>query len=151
MAVKNAELQRLDGGRRIVRLSILVLLVGSIPINAQTKAASPSPDVIYSRCKFSVVTILTFDKNRAPLSQGSGFIVAKNRVLTNYHVLAGSVSASVIFSDGSITVVSTVIAASSPKDLAIVEAETDVRPPLVLGDELQLKVGETTYTIGAPS
>ena len=83
-------------------MSILILLLGSIPVAAETKAASPSPEVIYSRCKASVVTILTFDKNRAPLSQGSGFVVAKNRVLTNYHVLAGSVSASVIFNDESI-------------------------------------------------
>ncbi|MFZ0279121.1 MAG: S1C family serine protease [Candidatus Sulfotelmatobacter sp.] len=72
-----------------MRLGILVLLLGSIPIVAQNKAVSPSPEVIYSRCKASVVTILTFDKNRAPVSQGSGFIVAKNRILTNYHVLAG--------------------------------------------------------------
>lgn len=135
----------------MMRLSILVLLLGTLPIAAQTKAASASPQVIYSRCKASVVTILTFDKNRAPLSQGSGFIVANNRILTNYHVLAGSTSASVIFDDGSITVVSTVIAATAPKDLVIVEAETGARLPLVLGDELQLKVGETIYTIGAPS
>jgi tetratricopeptide (TPR) repeat protein len=135
----------------MVKLSILVLLLGSIPIAAQTKAASPTPEVIYSKCKASVVAILTFDKNRAPLSQGSGFVVAKNRVLTNYHVLAGSSSASIIFNDGSITTVSTVIAAAYPKDLVIVETETGARPPLVLGDELQLKVGETIYTIGAPS
>jgi tetratricopeptide (TPR) repeat protein len=134
-----------------MRLSTFVLLLGSIPIAAQTRAIGPSPEVIYSRCKTSVVTILTFDKNRAPLSQGSGFIVAKNRVLTNYHVLAGSASASVIFDDGSITVVSIVIAAAYPKDLVIVEAETGARLPLILGDELQLKVGETIYTIGAPS
>jgi tetratricopeptide (TPR) repeat protein len=134
-----------------MKLSILVLLLGSIPIAAQTKAASSSPEVIYSRCKASVVTILTFDKNRAPVSQGSGFVVAKNRVLTNYHVLAGSASASIIFNDGSITVVSAVIAATQPKDLVILEAETGARPPLSLGDELQLKVGETIYTIGAPS
>jgi tetratricopeptide (TPR) repeat protein len=137
--------------KKIMRLGILVLLLGSIPIVAQNKAASPSPEVIYSRCKASVVTILTFDKNRAPVSQGSGFIVAKNRILTNYHVLAGSASASIIFNDGSITVVSTVIAATQPKDLVIVEGETGARPPLVLGDELQLKVGETIYTIGAPN
>jgi Flp pilus assembly protein TadD len=98
----------------------------------------------------SVVTILTFDTNRAPLSQGSGFIVSKNRIVTNYHVVAGSSSASVIFNDGSMTSVKAVTAASRPKDLAIFEAETGNRPALTVGDELELKVGETIYTIGAP-
>lgn len=121
-----------------------------LPLAAQTKGAT-GPQVVYAKCKTSVVTILTFDKNRAPLSQGSGFIVSNGRVVTNYHVLAGSTSASIIFSDGSMTLLKAVIAASRPKDLVIVEAETGNRSPLILGDELQLKVGETIYTIGAPN
>lgn len=84
------------------------------------------------------------------MSQGSGFIVAANRIATNYHVLGGGNSASIIFSDGSITVVTSVVAAARPKDLVIVEAETGARPALTLGDELQLRVGETIYAIGAP-
>jgi Flp pilus assembly protein TadD len=121
-----------------------------LPIAAQTKAIA-GPEAVYVKCKTSVVTILTFDKNRAPLSQGSGFIVGSDRVVTNYHVIAGSSSASIIFSDGSMTLVSSVIAASQPKDLVIVEAETGNRLSLILGDELELKIGEAIYTIGAPN
>ena len=127
----------------------LAVALQVLPIVAQTNG-SAGPEAVYSKCKTSVVTILTFDKNRAPLSQGSGFIVSNGRVVTNYHVLAGGNSASIIFHDGSITLVKAVIAASRPKDLVIVEAETGNRSPLILGDELQLKVGETIYTIGAP-
>lgn len=127
----------------------LFLAMLALPLAAQTKG-SLSPDVLYARAKDCVVTILTFDANRAPLGQGSGFIVGKNRVVTNYHVLAGSSSASIIFSDGSIGVVESVVAGSEPKDLLIVEAETGNRPTLALGDELQLKVGETVYAIGSP-
>jgi S1-C subfamily serine protease len=87
--------------------------------------------------------MLILDAKRAPLGQGSGFIVAKNRVVTNYHVVAGSASAPIVFDDGLITVVTAVVAGSEPKDLVIVEAETGNRPTLGLGDELQLKVGET--------
>ena len=132
---------------RFGRLAILFL--GTLPIAAQTKAG-PSPEVLYARCKESVVTILTFDVNRGPVGQGSGFIVAKNRLVTNYHVLAGSASASIIFNDGSIAIVTSVVAASSPKDLAIVEAQTGNRSPVELGNELELKVGETIYAIGTP-
>jgi tetratricopeptide (TPR) repeat protein len=125
------------------------MLLAACPAAAQTKI-NLSPEVIYARSKASVVTILTFDSNRAPLGQGSGFIVANNRVVTNYHVVAGSSSASIIFNDGSISTVTAVISASVPKDLVIVQTETGNRPSLSLGNELQLKEGETIYAIGAP-
>jgi tetratricopeptide (TPR) repeat protein len=129
---------------------LTILFLGTLPIAAQVKG-NPSPEVLYAKCKASVVTILTFDVKRAPLGQGSGFIVAKNRVVTNYHVVAGSTSASIVFDDASIAVVKAVVAGSGPKDLVIVEAETGNRAALGLGDELQLKVGETIYAIGAPN
>jgi S1-C subfamily serine protease len=81
---------------RTLRLSLLLL--ATLTLEAQTRNQL-SPDIIYSRSKASVVTIVTFDAKRTPLAQGSGFVVAKNRVLTNYHVLAGSSSASVLYDE----------------------------------------------------
>jgi S1-C subfamily serine protease len=46
--------------------------------------------------------------------------------------------------------VKSVVAGSQPKDLLIVEAETGNRQALTIGNELQLKVGEPVYAIGAP-
>lgn len=138
--------------RIVARISILISvlpLVLSRPVAAQNKSTLP-PETIYAKCRDSVVTILTFDSNRAPIGQASGFVVGKNRVVTNYHVVAGSSSASIVFGDGSITSVIAVISASSPKDLVILEAETGKRQALALGNELQLKEGETIYAIGAP-
>lgn len=132
-----------------MRFCRLLLLLAAVPLSAQTKV-NISPEALYAKSKSSVVTILTFDINRAPLGQGSGFIVAKDRLVTNYHVVAGSASASIVFDDGSIAVVTAVVAGSAPKDLVIVEAETGSRPALALGNELQLKVGETIYAIGSP-
>ena len=134
-----------------MRLSFFtIVFLGTLSTVAQTKR-DPSPESIYAKWKGSVVTILTFDGNRAPIAQGSGFIVAKNRVATNYHVLSGSTSASIIFEDGSITAVTSVVGGSEPKDLLIVEAETGNRAPVLLGNELQLKVGEPIYAIGTPN
>ncbi len=127
----------------------LALLV-SFPLDAQTKG-SAAPEVIYAQSKGSVVTILTFDPQKAPLAQGSGFVIAKDRVVTNYHVLGGSTSASIVFNDGSSSVVRSVVAASIPKDIAIVDVVTGSRAPLILGNEFHLKVGESVYAIGAPS
>jgi tetratricopeptide (TPR) repeat protein len=111
---------------------------------------SMSPDLIYSRSKGSIVTVLTFDPNKAPLSQGSGFIVARNRIVTNYHVVAGSASASVVFDDGTMVGTSSLTAGSGPKDLVILDANTGNRPPLPLGNELEVKVGQSVYAIGTP-
>jgi tetratricopeptide (TPR) repeat protein len=133
---------------RSAYLATLVLL--TLPLDAQTKG-NLSPDVIFAQSKESVVTILTFNAQKAPLGQGSGFIIAKDRVVTNYHVLAESTSASIIFNDGSMTIAKAVVAASLPKDIVIMAAETGNRPPLPLGDELKLKVGEPVYAIGAPN
>ena len=128
---------------------LTMVLLAALPMAAQGNAKL-TPEVLYRRSKASVVTIVTFDSKQASLGQGSGFIVAKNRVVTNYHVLGGSSSATVIFSDGSLAVVKSVVAGSRPQDLVIVDAETGHLPPLALGDELALKVGETIYAIGAP-
>lgn len=127
----------------------LALLLSVTPLFAQNRAAL-SPEAIYSKTKPSVVTILTFDGNRAPLGQGSGFIVGPNQIATNYHVVADSTTASVVFNDGSLSSVTAVIAGSLPKDLVILEVETGNRPSLMMGDELKLKVGQTVYAIGAP-
>lgn len=112
---------------------------------------SSSPQEIYAKCKPAVAMIYTFDSQKAPLEQGSGFIVSKDHIVTNYHVLAGSSSGSIVFSDGTVAMIESVTAASIPGDIAIVRAATGDRQPLQLGDESQVKVGQTVYAIGAPN
>lgn len=136
--------------RTVEHLLIALFMVGVAQEAKGQGKAELSPELIYSRNRGSVVTILTFDSNKAPLGQGSGFVVAKNRIATNYHVLAGSTTASVLFNDGAVLPAKTVVAASQPRDIAIIEVETGNRPALTLGDELQLKVGQAVYAIGAP-
>ncbi|MDX2433241.1 MAG: trypsin-like peptidase domain-containing protein, partial [Desulfobacterales bacterium] len=49
----------------------------------------------------AVVTVMTFDKNKKPLGQGSGFFIDANGLLvTNYHVLKGAYHAVVKTYDG---------------------------------------------------
>ena len=129
---------------------VLICFLVALPVIAQ-KRSSEAPRTIYTQSKGSVVTILTFGSKNEPLSQGSGFIVSKNLIVTNYHVLAGSTTASVVFNDGTIVVSKAVVAASQPKDLAILDVDTGNKIPLTMGSELQLKVGESVYAIGAPN
>ena len=129
---------------------VLIAFLVTFPLTAQ-KRSTESPRTIYTQSKGSVVTILTFGPKNEPLSQGSGFVVSKNLIVTNYHVLAGSTTASIVFSDGTIVISKSVVAASQPKDLAILDVDTGNKPSLTVGSELQLKVGESVYAIGAPN
>jgi S1-C subfamily serine protease len=127
-------------------LSGLLLLV---PIaRAQTSATSPS--AIFSRVHSSVVVIFAMDEHGERTVQGSGFIVGKNKVATNHHVVESMSQAYVIFSDGDIKTVTGVVADSAEQDLTILSVETGPRPTLALGDELALREGDSVYALGAP-
>jgi hypothetical protein len=127
--------------------ALLTLVVGSS--NAQTKSQNTA-SLVYERCHSSVVVVVPLDKDNKPLGQGSGFIIATNRVVTNHHVLADATSAAVSFADGGTEVVKGFIADNPARDITIVSVNTGTRAPLKLGDELSLKQGDEVYAIGAP-
>jgi S1-C subfamily serine protease len=116
---------------------------------AQDKSPS-TPAAIYERTHLSVVVIVVCDQDGKPSGQGSGFIVAKDRIATNHHVLRDASSAIVVFADGSTKEAEGIVADSSTKDLAILAVKTGARPPLKMGDELSIHQGDPVYAIGAP-
>ena len=118
-----------------------------LPLRAQTDR---SPSTIFRSGKPSVVLILGGNDSGNPTVQGSGFIVAQDRIVTNHHVVAGTSIALVVFSDGASSSVTGVVSDSSSKDLVILAAATGQRPSLTLGDELALQQGDAVYAIGAP-
>lgn len=117
--------------------------------NAQSNSPN-TPSAIYERTHVSVVVIVTADKDANPTGQGSGFIVAKNKIVTNHHVIEGASSALVIFADGATAEVNGIIADSAPRDLAILSVQTGSRSALKLGDELSIRQGDPIFALGAP-
>jgi len=105
---------------------------------------------IYEHAHSSVVVVIVGDKNSKPVGQGSGFIVAKNRIVTNHHVVEGARAASVVFTDGTSELVEGVASDSPARDLAILVVKTGARLPLKLGDELSARPGDSVYALGAP-
>jgi S1-C subfamily serine protease len=86
--------------------------------------------------------------------QGSGFIIDKDgHVLTNYHVIAESVS-----SRGQVEVTlhnrkkyrATVVGTDRSHDLAVIQIKAPELAPMVLGDSKNLQVGQKVYAIGNP-
>lgn len=130
-------------------LLIMPFLLYAIPSRGQSKSTI-TPTAIYDRAHSSVVVIVTTDKDNKPKGQGSGFVVSKDRIATNHHVLASASDAVVFFADGTYTVVEGIVADSEARDLIIISAKTGSRPSLRLGDELSVRQGDPVYAIGAP-
>lgn len=114
---------------------------------AQTTSSASS---LFKDAKPSIVLILGSDSNGQTTVQGSGFIVAKDEIVTNHHVLVGIPSATAIFSDGATAELRDVVADSASSDLIVVTVNTDQRPALRIGDEMSLQQGDVVYAIGAP-
>ena len=49
----------------------------------------------------AIVTIQTYDQNKKPLGQGTGFFININTLITNYHVLRGAHQACLLYTSPS--------------------------------------------------
>jgi len=82
--------------------------------------------------------------------QGSGFIVSKNRVVTNHRVIDGAAAVIVVFADGGTSAIEGIAADSPARDITILSVDTGTRPALKFGDELSVRQGDPVYAVGAP-
>ena len=80
---------------------------------------------------------------------GSGVVVAKDYVLTNYHVIEGSSSLKISLDDGDTTQYDATVAAyDETKDIAVLHVPGLPLEPVALGDSDALQVGDWVVTIG---
>jgi S1-C subfamily serine protease len=131
----------------VVLTGTMAWLIAPVPTWAQI---SQSPSTIFRSAKPSIVFIVAGDEKGNPTVQGSGFVIAKDRIVTNHHVVAGTSTAIAIFSDGASSPITTVVADRVAKDIIILGVATGQRPAVSLGDELPLQQGDPVYAIGAP-
>jgi S1-C subfamily serine protease len=140
--------RHVQGCTRTTLATVLNCLIATLCL-AQAMPPITAAD-IYARAHLSVVVVIVADSNENPIGQGSGFIVAKNRIVTNHHVVQGAADALVVFADGTSELVAGVAADSPARDLAILVVKTGSRLPLTLGDEDSVRQGDTVYALGAP-
>ena len=119
------------------------------------KATLDLPELVAS-VKPSVVTILTYDADGKFSGQGSGFFIAKNRIVTNHHVIEGAHRAEIKLASGQTIEIAGLLAEDVNHDLALLQvdpaggglATVTIKPlPLAQGKPRE---GERIAVIGSP-
>lgn len=101
----------------------------------------------------SVVTVKTFIRNQL-YSTGSGFVFRTDDkyayILTNYHVINGGNSVSVVFTNNSENDVS-VVGYDEYSDIAVLAVDKSLILSVAeLGDSNNSRIGDTTFAVGTP-
>jgi S1-C subfamily serine protease len=111
-----------------------------------------SPSVVFITTQEAELNAWTRTVNETPLGSGSGFIWDnKGHVVTNFHVIKNSASATVRLSDHR-TYKARLVGASPRHDIAVLKINVAIdRPnPVPIGTSKDLKVGQNIYAIGNP-
>ncbi len=110
--------------------------------------------VLYNKVANSVVDVIVSTTSNGPLGdggEGTGIVVDKTHVLTNFHVVDGAVSIKLHLLDG--TSIDAKVAGTAPQDdLAVLTANLpmDKLQAATLGDSSSAQVGDEVVAIGNP-
>ncbi len=141
----------------------VVVVATAAPLSQADLAALDVEDRLisnlYERVGPSVVHItarvITLDFFWGPMPSegtGSGFVLdQKGHIVTNYHVVEGAESVTVILADGT-EVPAQIVGVDPPNDLAVIKIDVspDKLVPVELGDSSTLRVGQRAIAIGNP-
>jgi len=116
-----------------------------------------TPGQIHAQNKNSVVGIANqgistniFGQVTETASSGSGFIISEDGyIITNYHVIEGATTLTVIMNDEK-EYAATVVGYDSSNDFALIKIDATGLNPVVLGDSDDLIVGDQVAAIGNP-
>ena len=121
-----------------------------------TNDGGMTPAQLYARNVNSVVAIRVSVQTYAygqyvdGSSSGSGFILTEDGyVVTNYHVVEGATSVSVIMYDETV-LAATVVGYDATNDVAVLKVEATGLPAVTLGSSNDLIVGDMVVAIGNP-
>ncbi len=113
--------------------------------------ASPDPELarnpVVQATAPSVVKVRSLAPSCQKVLEGSGFVVAPDRVMTNAHVVAGSNSVQIYASGNPLD--ATVISYDPAVDIAILSVPNLTPPPLTFA-QAEAKTGESVVVLGYP-
>ncbi len=140
---------KISHNRLRITFIIHFLFINCLLLPNITKAKTPSE--IAKEVFPSVVLLVMADENRKPISFGSGFIVKKGVVASNYHVIKDSTLGVVkIIGREDVQAIEGVIASDTEHDLVLLAVPGIQAPPLTLSHNLDLEVGDQVFVVGNP-
>ena len=122
-------------------------IIGSYTIDENSIAGAV--EKIYD----ATVTIIA-SKDGTQISSGTGFVYKEEGstayVMTNNHVISGSDSAQIIFSDGT-SAETKILGGDTYADIAILTTSSkNIKQVATIGKTENIKLGDTTFAVGAP-
>lgn len=136
----------------MIRRSQLLSAVIFLSLAASNPAAQQEylPELV-RRIKPSVVAIVTYDAKGEKLSRGSGFFTARDRVVTNRHVLEGAYRAEIHTTNDVAYNVKGVLAVDGEGDIALLQVEVPASTAMPLAlVQTSPQEGESIVVIGNP-
>ena len=115
-----------------------------------SSASALTPQQVAEKALASTV-LVTITNSSGRSFFGSGFVIGKGQIATNYHVIEGVVTGTVsLVGNEKKHAIESVIATDKAHDLAIIEATSLNAPALPLGDSDSVVVGQKVYVAGNP-
>ncbi len=141
-----------------LRTSWLLLFVMGFPSLLISQAVPQSPTTpktvageIYLKASPAVVLIETYDEKGEVAAAGSGFLIsADGKILTNYHVVAHTKSATVRLANKDAYDSVDVLDIDKRKDIALVKIKAVGLPFLSLGESTGVDIGDAVFSLSTP-
>ena len=125
---------------------------GALGAESALAVAPPDPAVLrspgLSRARASVVKIDGLAPSCSKNIEGSGFVIAPDRVLTNAHVVAGVTQSLHAVTSGGTSLSAHVVLYDPRRDLAVLDVPGLTAPPLAFAG--QARVGASAIVVGYP-
>jgi len=112
-------------------------------------AQTLEPEEIFEIVNPSVLQVYAYDFDGIEVAQGSGAIIDKGVVITNFHIYSGNENLRVTHYGVDIKI-RKVLGVDVGKDILILQIDTDSLPALKISDLSNLKIGNKVYAIGSP-
>ena len=110
-----------------------------------------APGKLFAMVSPAVVRVVVQSSGRRSVGQGSGFIISPDGwVITNYHVIEGADTATVVLADYTDLLVAGVGAIDRQSDLALLKVIGRDLPCLMVSTKPPPPVGQKVFAIGSP-
>ena len=133
--------------RKTIRSGIYVCIFMSLMASSFLFSQSDKAAAIYEQNKPNVVYFFTMNENEEEISRGTGFVIAKNIMVTNYHLVSQAKAAEGLDFKNKKVKIEGIIAFNKDYDLALVKIKRK-GPGVILSNFDNVELGSVVFAMG---